>query len=710
MCWPRLLIAWLLVFPYCNPGLPQGRDPADQHGDPLPAHAVLRIGTTRLRPNLSISGRISSMAFTGDGKRLVMLTEWRGVQVWDLVSGNKLLEFGKPEIVGGTGYALSPDGTRAAVIESPKLCRIYDTTNGKLISAVAGDWYGSHDLRFSPDNKLLGVSHREETAVWDVASGKKNWHIPLPRDSRFGAFAFSPTNKIVVFAPPAGTKPPHDRLEEHSFALLVFDVAKGPSSESVSPIRVTSARKVAFSPDGKILASERWNSEFILWDFASGKTLHDPKTVDDTVWCMCFSPDGKLIATGSNHGRVRLWDVATGKLKRKFAGVEATGMTVAFSADGKRLAASSSDGTFRVWDVDSGKDLFDLEGHRMRNVQARFGSDGKTIVSICGFNPVSKRSVDERVYRFWDSATGKPLRKVELGDKEFLPFCLSANAKMLFVIDDGKITRKDLETGKVDDIRGMPGSYYRYECSADGKYLAGHTDEFWSRGALRARDKDDLVMSNVLKVVDTTIGKEVLVYEGRKGAKFHCRFTEDGCKLAVHSFCYETDGRMGSRSGMELKENYLTIWDVLTGQKTPEAKLLAKKWDKDFRWPGGEALSPTRDLALTRGKDRVELRELATGAKLAEFPATGWDCESWAFSPDGKFVAVGTDKGEILLWSVFPRLAPPKALFTLAGHSAAVTSVHFSADSTRLVSGSDDTTILVWNVAPWTVIENAKSK
>jgi WD40 repeat protein len=138
-------------------------------------------------------------------------------------------------------------------------------------------------------------------------------------------------------------------------------------------------------------------------------------------------------------------------------------------------------------------------------------------------------------------------------------------------------------------------------------------------------------------------------------------------------------------------------------------KLLEKKWDKDFRWPGGDTLSPTLDLALTRGKDRVELRELATGAKLAEFPDTGWECESWAFSQDGKYIAVGTEKGEILLWSVFPRRAPPKALATLTGHSAAVTSVNFSADGTRLVSGSDDTTILVWNIAPWTAAE-AKTK
>jgi WD40 repeat protein len=104
---------------------------------------------------------------------------------------------------------------------------------------------------------------------------------------------------------------------------------------------------------------------------------------------------------------------------------------------------------------------------------------------------------------------------------------------------------------------------------------------------------------------------------------------------------------------------------------------------------------------LTRGKDSVELRELATNAKLAQLPAQGWESDNWAFSPDGKSIAVGNDKGQILLWSVFPRHVPPKPLVTLAGHSAEVTSVHFSPDGARLVSGSDDTTIIVWKIAQW---------
>jgi WD40 repeat protein len=668
----------------------------DRYGDPLPEHALLKIGTTRLRPNVTNSGSIRAMAFTNEGTRLVLLTERAGVQVWDLASGTLLLQFGNPANVGGAAFALAADGSRAAVVEAKDTCRIYDTTTGKPISTAVGDWYGLNDLRFSPDNRLLGAAYRGATAVWEVAGGRKVWQVPFPPDSRFGAFAFAPTGKMVIFAPRAGTKPPDDPREEHPLPLLLFDILKGPKSEWACPIAVTSARNLLFSPDGKTLAAEKSGREFVVWDFATGKLLHEPRTEDDTVWCMRFSPDGKRLVTGSNHGRVRLWDLATGELRRKFSSFETTILSLAFSPDGKRVAASASDGTLRVWEVDSGKEVFDSEGHRMRNVQARFAGDDQTIVSICGFNPVATTSADERTFRYWDAATGKSLKKIELARKDFLPFCLSGDARVLFVIDGGKITKKLLAGDKTEDVKGLPPNYYVYLCSADGRYLAAHTDDFWGE------EKDGLVKSNFLKVVDTATGKQVLAYEGSKGEKFCCRFTEDGRYLAVHSFHYVTDGMMGSRSSMELKETFLTVWDVQTGQKTSDSKLLLRARVEDFQWPSGVVLSPGRDLALSRGKDGVELHDLVAGTKIAQLSAGGWQCESWAFSRDGKFVAVGDEQGQIVLWSVFSRTVPPKVLATLVGHKAAVTSVHFSSDGARLLSGSDDTTILLWDVAPWT--------
>jgi WD40 repeat protein len=679
----------------------------------------MRIGTTRFRSNVDNGGRIEAMAFTKDGKHLVTISDYTGAKVWDVATGKTVLTFGiKPTRDGWTSYALSADGSRAAIAESEKVCRLYDTANGKEIGRAAGDWSTFTDLRFSPDNKLLGVLHYGEpgaVAVWDVASRTQLWRIPVPLGICSGAFAFTPDGKIIV-CDGLSSKPEANGKRGPAVPLLFYDAAKGPKSQYASPMTIVfppgllfagDSKEFAFSPDGKLLAARESPRQFMLWDFATGKLLHEPKIDDDDqmgVGCLCFSPDAKGIFTGSNTGRVRLWDVVNGKLKRQFSGHDTSILALAVSPDSKRIAASCIDDTLRLWDVDSGKELLSFDGHRMRNVQARFSSNGKTIVSICGFNPTPSRTADERTYRFWDVTTGKPLKRVELSRKGFLPFCLSGDANVLFVIDAGKITKRNLINGKIEQVRGLPANYYRYQCSFEGRYLAGHSDDFWSRGRGIFRNVDELVTTNTLKVVNTTNGKAVLAFEGRKGEQFHCRFTADGRYLAVNSFCYETNGEMGYRSNMELKQSFLTLWDMQTGRKTSESNLLERKWNGDFRWPGGDSLSPDRSLALTRGKEFVELRDVKMNSKLAQFEADNLgragslECETWAFSPDGKVIAIGDQKGQILVWSVSAR----KALGTLAGHEAAVTSVQFSPDGKTLLSGSDDTTILLWDVAQWT--------
>src|SRR5580698_343647 len=87
----------------------------DQHGDPLPVHALMRIGTTRLRPNVDNGGAVEEMAFTKDGKRLVTMNDYTGGKVWDAVTGQRLLAFGKPASQAGVKFALSADGSRAAI-------------------------------------------------------------------------------------------------------------------------------------------------------------------------------------------------------------------------------------------------------------------------------------------------------------------------------------------------------------------------------------------------------------------------------------------------------------------------------------------------------------------------------------------------------------------------------------------------------------------
>ncbi|MGW0773982.1 nSTAND1 domain-containing NTPase [Streptomyces sp. NPDC002835] len=445
-------------------------------------------------------------------------------------------------------------------------------------------------------------------------------------------------------------------------------------------------RHIAWSPDGRRLATASRDGSARVFDAASGRSLFvlpcDGAMVESVAW----SPDSAYVATAGREHVVRIWDAATGDPVRLLTGATDKGRQVAWSPDGRHVAATSREQVVRVWEAGSGRLVREMSGHTADVWGVAWSPDSMRLATA---------SHDQTAI-VWELATGAP-STVLTGHGDFVEgICWSPDGRSV-ATGSGDHTARiwDARTGDLRLLLRHHTDYvWNLAWSPDGRMLAsassdrtvrvvstddakvlavlrGHTDTVWGVAWSPAGDR----------LATSSTDGTAMVWDLRPRGAEHTRI--DGHTGPVNQAAWSCDE---SRIATASDDGTVGVWDAVTGAPAGRGQRVDDRvWSTAWS-PQDGCLAFSANSGLFRVVDE-------TGTLLYE--ERGDVVEACAWSPEGRRIATGGHDGTVRILSA----DTGTELVVLTGHQDWVGRIAWSPGGRMLASSSDDRTCRLWDVA-----------
>lgn len=662
---------------------PRAAQSTDVHGDPLPAGALARLGTVRLRQDVHRTG----LAFTRDGQQLV--SSWLGhLRLWDRQSGRLVRTIELPDF-NLRKFVISRDGQRIAALgsiydesipQSFSALRVYDTASGEQLAEMRWNHRGGErgGLALIDQGRTVIVGGEDGVLrFWDVATSQEllSYKIAQRRIEDLDVSADGTTIAVVGGDPQiavwdwqAGGQPRQIAIGTRGATAIRFlsdarivavssDGREGArlldieSGRQVRPLLGTVngdyIRQVEVAADGGAIALPSYfENAVVVVSPDTGNILQRLKMAPHRPSCVAISADSQWVAAAGSNTALFVWNLVTGeRLHADLHGHEdEVSGGIGFSNDGTEVVTASQDGTVRVWNAATGRERLKLQHDEAVGGMA-ISPDGSLIAS---------NSSDDTV-RVWDAADGRERFRLAGHERLGLNFRL-----VQFTPDSLRLSAWGGDM------------YLRLWDMANGKALAEHDlqasglrgfrpDETGNFGDDAAPTVNTAAFSPDCRLFAAEFQQQVHVLDVLSGREHHkfalppgglsaVVFTPDSQQLITLQVGLPVQIKLANGMVRHTRERITTLraWQIAAAKPRLEITIPGSGFNR---------LAVSRDgrlVAIGIGGPPVEVLiwDLQTGNERLRLEVNDGAARTLAFSPDGQRLAAGLSSGSALVWDI----------------------------------------------------------